>query len=94
MDQTPKNKKIGVGIMVLGALCSFTSLIYFNQAGTSIEYTNTIYMLKLIATQAFLPLGLYFGLYFYSSKKLALQIGGGMALLLVIANLLGFLLHH
>jgi hypothetical protein len=50
-------------------------------------------MARVIVTDAFLLVGLYCGLYFYGGKKLANQIGGGLAILLTVAYIVGFLLH-
>lgn len=66
---------------------------YFDQAGARVEYRNVNSMLEILISFSFLIVGLYFGLYFYSGKKLANQIGGGSLLFLVIAYILGFLLH-
>jgi hypothetical protein len=90
-----KNKKIGVLIMIFGAIGFFLSFIYFFGWSTGeIEYQNLGYMLKLACTFGFAILGLYFGLLFYSGKKLALQLGGGLGLLIALSYVIGFLLHH
>lgn len=69
---------------------SFLLLDYFNLFGSKIDGKN---ILKAVLATA-IPLGgLYFCLYFVHSKKLANQIGGGLAVFLVIAYILGFLLH-
>jgi hypothetical protein len=91
--QSERNKKIGLIIMSLGAIGFFGFFIYFNLSGAALDSKNIPLLVKIIFTTAFLPAGLYFGLYFTSGKKLALQIGGGGALFLIIAYILGFLLH-
>ena len=93
MEETTKNKKIGLLIMCLATIGFFFFFAYFDQSGTEIQYRNLNYMLKTITTTAFLPLGLYFGLYFYGGKKLAMQIGGWLALLLILSYLIGFITH-
>jgi hypothetical protein len=88
------NKKVGLFIPVLGAVCFFSSFIYFfGWSNNNIEYRNVGYMLKLACTFGFALLGLYFGLYFISWKKIAVQLGGSLALLLVVAYMVGFVLH-
>ena len=80
--------------MTLGAIRFFSSFVYFFGGSTdSIEYKNFDYMLRLLCISSFALFGLYFGLYFFSGKKLAIQLGGGMALLLLVAYLIGSLLH-
>lgn len=79
--------------MLLGTILFFSSIIYFNQSGTKIEYRNLNYILKMVLTYGIALSSLYFGLYFYHGKKIAMQIGGGLALLLIISFILGFLLH-
>ena len=91
--QTEKNKKIGLLILCLATLGFFFCIFYFNQSGSLIEYRDRTYMIKMIITYAFIPIGLYFGLLFTSGKKLATMIGGGMTLLLIIGLILGVILH-
>jgi hypothetical protein len=93
--ESQNSKRIGVLIMALGAIGFFYSFIYFFGSSTgSIEYETLSYMLKLTLTLAFAVLGLYFGLLFYGGRKIALQLGGRLALLLVVAFLTGFFLHQ
>jgi hypothetical protein len=89
-----RDKQRGVLIMVVAAIAFFTCFLLFNQAGTPIQYTNLSYMAKMILTDVFLPVGLYFGLYYYSGRRLAAQVGGGLALFLVVAYLVGLIAHH
>ena len=91
--QIKKNKKIGVLIMVLGLLVTVFLYFYFNLWGAKIEYRNLPFVLKVLLADFFLPVGLYFGLYFSHSKKLALQIGGGLTVLLIVGYLVGLLIH-
>lgn len=91
--QTQKNKKIGLSIIILGTIAFFISIFLFNQSGTMIEYKNVEYMLKMLLSYGILVATLYGGLYFAHSKKLANQIAGGMAICLVIAYILGIVLH-
>jgi hypothetical protein len=91
--QPQRNKRIGVVIMFLATLAFFSCVIYFGQSGSAIAYTNIPYMIKMTATYAFLPIGLYCGLYFYSGKRLALQLGGSLALFLIAAFAVGAVLH-
>jgi len=91
--ETEKNKKIGLGIIVIGTIFFFMSFVYFDQPGTKIEYQNPIYMIKMFCSYGILFLTLYFSLYFISGKKLANQIGGTMFLLFVASLLIGFMLH-
>jgi hypothetical protein len=89
-----KNKRIGVLIMLIFAVAFFALYSYFGLSGGAINYQNTSSTIKLLATVALLPLGLYLGLLFYGGRRIALQLGGGLALLLVFSYLVGFLLHH
>ncbi len=91
--QTNKNKWIGVSILALSAICFFSLSHWFNLFGSTIEYQNPQYVLKMFIADAFIPIGLYFGLYFYQDKKTAKLIGGGMAVFLIVAYVLGLLIH-
>lgn len=91
--QIEKNKKKGVLIMLLGVVGFFFLILLFQQSGSQIQYKNIDYMLKMLCTYGFLLLGLSGGLFYYSGKKLAIQIGGGIAIFLTVALILGFLLH-
>ena len=91
--QTNKNKKIGLLILCLAALGFFFFFWRFNLENVSLNEATNLKLLQMIFTNAFLPAGLYFGLYFAHSKKLANQIGGGLVIFLIIAYILGFLLH-
>ncbi len=66
---------------------------YFGLDGAQIN-VNPSLLLESFFTAALLPVGLYGGLYFASGKKVALQLGGGLGLLLILAYVIGFLLHH
>jgi hypothetical protein len=91
--QTEKNKKIGLLIMISGLLMFVLISFRLDLFGSKIEYRNLAFVVKMFFADIFLILGLYFGLYFSTSKKLANQIGGGMAIFLVVAYILGFFLH-
>ena len=79
-----------MALSVLGFVVFFG---YFNLNGAKIEYRNTTFVLKSLLTYAFLPVGLGFGLYFAHSKKLAMQLGWGLGTLIILAYVIGFLLH-
>ena len=91
--QTEKNKKIGLLILILGTVMFFISILFFGQSGTRVEYRNLNYMLKTFCSEGIIFLTLYFGLYFTSGKKLAIQISGGLLLLLSLAYLFGYLFY-
>jgi hypothetical protein len=91
--QSEKNKKIGLGIMLLGFLGSIFFFWYFKLNGEVINYRNTPVFLGFILGFLSLLIGLYFGFYFYGGKKLANQIGGGFALLFLVACIFSFLFH-
>ena len=94
MDRTKdSDKKIGLLILVLTAMGVGFLIVYFNQSGTYIQYRDVAYMLKMVGTYGLLVVGLYVGLYFISGKKIANQIGGGLAILLILAYIVGRLLH-
>jgi hypothetical protein len=86
-------KKLGVLIMALGSLTFFFLFWLFRLDGVILDFKNTALFLKILVATAVLPVSLYFGLYFYSGRRLANQIAGGVAAFLVICFLLGFLLH-
>jgi hypothetical protein len=88
------NKWIGALITLIFSVVFFALYSNFELSGGAIDYQNTSSSTKLLATVALLPLGLYLGLLFYGGKRIALQLGGGLALLLVFSYLAGFLLHH
>jgi hypothetical protein len=91
--QNQKNKRIGLAIMcVFGAAFVFFFWC-FGLSGAQIN-GNPSLLLEGFFTAALLPIGLYSGLYFAVGKKVALQLGGGLALLLVIAFLIGLFFHH
>jgi len=92
--QTQKNKIFGVLVMFVCILVFFFLFAYFKLDGASLSEATLTELLKMIVTTAFLPAGLYLGLYFYSGKKLANQIGGGATLFLIAAYILGLLLHR
>jgi hypothetical protein len=89
-----KNKWIGVIIMVISAAAFFSLYVYFGFDGGKIDHKNWTSIIKLLFTVFLLPFGLYFGLLFYGGKKIALQLGGGLGLLLALSFILGFLLYH
>ena len=89
-----KKKWIGILIMLISAVAFFSLYGYFGLSGGAIDYQNTPSTIKLLVTISLLPLGLYFGLLFYGGKRIALQLGGGLGLLMVLAYLIGFLVHH
>lgn len=67
---------------------------YFQFDGLIINYNNTSLLLKYLFTVSFLPLGLYFGLYFYGGRKNANHVGGLFFLTLIVIVAIGYLLHH
>ncbi len=78
--------------MVLGTILFFFFYSYFNfSTGGKIDFEDLISLSKLVFTVAIIPSALYFGLYFISGKKLATQIGGGLALLMFVAFLIGYI---
>ena len=91
--QAAKNKEIGVLIMTLGVMAFAYLFWYFELDGSVIDYNDTSLVLKMVLTSSSLPLGLYFGLYFYGGKRLAAQIGEGLALLMFLGYVIGFFLH-
>ena len=92
--QSDKSKWIGVGIMVFGLIVSAFFFWYFKLDGQVIDFTNPLLVLKSIIVACSLIIGLYFGLLFYGGKKIALQLGGGLALLGALSYVIGFLLYH
>ncbi len=92
--QTNKEKWIGVLIMACGVALSAFFFWYFKFDGLIISYKDTSLLLKYLFTIAFLPLGLYLGLYFYGGRKNANQVGGLFFLTLVIIIAIGYLFHH
>jgi hypothetical protein len=63
---------------------------YFGLSGGAIDYEDNVLTIKPLTAIALLPLGLYFGLLFYATRKIALQLGGGLGLLMALAYLIGF----
>jgi hypothetical protein len=86
-------KVLGLLIMVLGAVGFFFSLKFFGLVNAVIEHNNFSFMLRIAASSAIPVLGLYFGLYYYSNKRTAVQIAGGLAVSLAVLYLIGFLTH-
>ena len=80
--------------MIFFGVTFFSLYGYFGLSGGAIDFQDASSTVKFIGTAFLLPIGLYGGLYFAAGKKVALQIGGGLALLLIIAFLIGFFLHH
>lgn len=91
--QNEKNKKRGLIILILGTVSFFLLYSYFDLSDGKINYMDTISLLKFILTTAIIPVTLYLGLRSMHSKKLAMQIGGGLGILLVIAFILNFILY-
>ena len=79
--------------MLVGLIVSFCFLWFFKLDGVAVDYKNPLLLLKFISPTISLIAGLYFGLRFISGKKIANQIGAGLAGLLVIAYVVGLLLH-
>jgi apolipoprotein N-acyltransferase len=89
-----KNKWTGVIIMCFGFVACCFLIWLFNLSGQTIDFKDPALVLKFILASATLPIALYFGLLFYGGKKIALQLGGGLGVLMAFAYLLGFLIHH
>jgi hypothetical protein len=89
-----RNKRIGVLIMFFGFVICCFFIWFFKLSGQIVDFTNLGLVLKFMFASAFMPLGLYVGLLFYGDKKVAVQLGGGLGLLLVLSYVVGFLLHH
>ena len=80
--------------MWLGVVAFFASYLYFSQPlGLKIEYNNFRYMWRLNTPFVILLVSLYVGLYYYGGKKIAMQLGGGMAIFYLLAVVVGYLLH-
>lgn len=92
--QSQNDKWVGVGIMLLGLMVGAFFFWYFKLDGKVIDFNDTSLVLKSIITVSSLIIGLYFGLLFYGGKKIALQLGGGLGLLLILSYVIGYLLHH
>jgi hypothetical protein len=80
--------------MCIGLLAAAFCFCYFQLDGKIIDFANPKLVLKVIVTTLCLVIGLFFGLLFAAGKKVAVQLGGGLAVLLVISYVVGFLLHH
>ncbi|MFA6306297.1 MAG: hypothetical protein WCV70_00570 [Patescibacteria group bacterium] len=93
MNDLTKNKRIGLIILCFTVIVFFLSILFFNQSGTYIQYKNLNYMVKMLIPYGLAILGLYFGLFFASGKKVANQVGIGLLTLLIIAYILGILIH-
>jgi hypothetical protein len=89
-----RNKRIGLGIMCIGLLAAAFCFWHFQLDGKVVDFADSKLVLKVIVTTLCLVIGLFFGLLFAAGKKVALQLGGGLALLLVISYVVGFLVHH
>lgn len=89
--KTNKQKWIGVFIMFLSLITCFFFLWFFKLDGIVIDYKNTSLLLKMVFATSLLPIGLYLGLYFCHSKKLAIQIGWGSALFLATSFIFGYI---
>jgi hypothetical protein len=88
------HKKTGLAIMCATLLAAALLFWIFGLNGKSVDFSNTLLVLKFIITTACLILGLSLGLYFAAGKKVASQIGGSLGLLMVLAYVIGFLTHH
>jgi hypothetical protein len=86
MQMNSDRKKVII-IMGCAAVLFFVLFALFGLDGQMLNLTNGRLLIKMIVTATPLPLGLYFGLYFYSGRKLANQLGGAA----VIVLLLGFI---
>jgi hypothetical protein len=89
-----RNKKIGLAIMCAGPLAAAFFFWYFKLDGRIVDFTNPSLVLKAMLTTLCLIVGLYFGLYFAAGKKVALQLGGGLAVLMVLAYVINFLFYR
>ena len=84
-----KNKIIGLLILILAEIGFVFSLFYFKLDGVKVEFSNIPLLFKIILT-LFIPLiGLYFGLIFIASKKIANQIGIAFASTIILSIVLG-----
>lgn len=92
--KTNKQKWIGVGIMLVALAFASFFFWFFKFDGVVINDKNTTQFLEFLFTVSFLPLGLYFGLYFYGGRKNANQVGGLFFLTLVVIILIGYFLHR
>ena len=72
--------------MLCAAVLFFGLIGLFGLNGKILDLKNERVLIEMIVAVVPLPLGLYFGLYYYSGRKLANQLGG--AALIVLA--LGF----
>jgi len=91
--QDKTNKRIGLAIMCVFAVAFIFFVRYFGLDGAQIN-GNPSLLLEGFFTAILLPIGLYGGLYFAAGKKVALQLGGGLGLLLILAFVIDFLLYH
>jgi len=80
--------------MFLGFVASCFFIWFFRLNGQVVDFKDKALVLKFIFASAFLPVGLYVGLLFYGGKKIAIQLGGGLGFLMVLAYAIGFLIHH
>jgi hypothetical protein len=80
--------------MFLGFILCCFFIWFFSLSGQTIDYTNPELVLKFVFASAFIPLGLYFGLLFYGGKRIAIQLGGGLGLLMALSYVIGFFLYH
>jgi hypothetical protein len=81
---TDRDRKKGVIIMFCAATLFFGLVALFGLDGKMLDLRDERVFTEMIATAIPLPVGLYFGLYFYSGKKLANQLGGAALIVLVI----------
>ena len=70
--------------MFCAALLFFGLVALFRLDGKAFNIRNGRLFLEMIVTAIPLPLGIYFGLYFYSGRKLATQLGGAVAIVLIL----------
>lgn len=67
---------------------------FFKLDGEKVDFANPPLMLKFVMTTLSLIVGLFFGLRLAAGRKVALQIGGGLGLLMVVVSGIGFLIYH
>lgn len=91
--QTQNSEKVGLLILVLGAICFFLLYKYLNLSGGKIDYKDIFSLSESLLISLFIPVILYFGLYFTSGKEVARRIGGGLGILVILAHIIGFFLH-
>ena len=81
---TDSDRKKGIIIMLCAAALFFVLFGAFGLDGKVLDFNNEPVLMEMLLTVIPLPLGLYFGLYFYSGRKLAIQLGGAAVIILVL----------